>query len=98
MATFRVEVDADHPVTSGVRPFDIHDELYILELLADVRVLLSAVNPEPAPSTPRSPLGWVRQHGQGKVCYLAPGHGPEQLEHPSVARLIAQALAWFRAG
>lgn len=97
MATFRVAIDVpDHPVTRGVSAFDIHDELYVLELRSAVRVLLSAENPEPgAPSAPRLPLGWVRQHGQGRVCYVALGHGPEQLSHPSVVRLITQALAWF---
>lgn len=100
MATFRVAIEVpDHPVTRGVSAFEIYDELYILELRSEIRVLLSAESPDaPARSTPRVPLGWVREHGQGKVCYLALGHGPEQLEHPSYARLIQQALAWFSAG
>lgn len=96
MASFQVAIEApEHPVTSGVSAFEIHDELYVLEVLSDIQVLLSAKNPELAWPSARVPLGWVRQFGQGKVCYLALGHGPEQLEHPSVARLITQALEWF---
>lgn len=96
MATFRVEIAAErHPVTNGVSAFEIYDEQYVLEILSDVRVLLSAAHAESAPSAARLPLGWVRKHGEGKVCYLALGHGPEQLEHPSCAALINQALAWF---
>jgi type 1 glutamine amidotransferase len=102
MTTFRVEIEAPaHPVVSGLEPFEIYDELYVLELLSDVHVLLSSENPEPSRPTAqgdahrRLPLGWVRKQGQGKICYLALGHGQEQLEHPSVAGLIQRALGWF---
>jgi uncharacterized protein len=100
MGRFRVEIDApDHPVTTGVDAFDIYDELYLLELCSPLQVLLSAwhAEPEVTPEVParRVPLGWVRAHGEGKVCYVALGHGPEQLEHPSVKRLVSQALDWF---
>lgn len=106
MTTFRVAVDvADHPVTRGVDAFEIYDELYVLELLSEVHVLLSAENPERGAdgadgavndsSSARLPLGWVRQYGRGKVGYLALGHGPEQIAHPSLGRMVRQALAWF---
>ena len=99
MDRFRVEIDAtDHPVSVGVDAFDIHDELYLLELCSPVRVLLSAWHAEAGDPMParRVPLGWARAYGEGKVCYVALGHGPEQIEHPSLKRLIRQTLDWFR--
>jgi uncharacterized protein len=98
MDRFHVDIDApDHAVSVGVDAFDIYDELYLLELCSPLRVLLSARHAD-ADDTParRVPLGWARAYGEGKVCYVALGHGPEQLEHPSVARLVRQALDWFR--
>lgn len=93
-----------HRVTAGVAPFRIVDELYVLELEPDVDVILqgnlaaseataSAATTSDEPTT--LPLGWVRRHGLGRVCYFALGHGPEQLAHPSLRSLIRSALWWF---
>jgi hypothetical protein len=38
--------------------------------------------------------GYVRTHGQGRVCYLATGHHRAQLELPSMQQLLANAARW----
>jgi hypothetical protein len=81
---------SDHPILSGVGDFTIVDELYLLEQLSPFEVLLSADH-----LGFERPLAWVKPFGQGRVCYCALGHAPEQLRHPSVRAVLKNALAWF---
>ena len=80
----------DHPVLSGVGDFTIIDELYLLEQLSPFEVLLSADH-----LGFERPLAWVKPFGQGRVCYCALGHAPEQLQHPNVRAVLKNALTWF---
>jgi type 1 glutamine amidotransferase len=85
--TFTVEiVDRDHPVTAGLDSFEVEDERYELKDEApDLRVLARAEGHTSI---------YVRQHGRGRVCYVAPGHDRRTLELPQYARLVHQAIAW----
>jgi type 1 glutamine amidotransferase len=76
----------DHPVTAGLEPFTLEDELYHLADVADdIRVLAWAEE---------QPMVYVRQHGAGRVCYIAPGHDQRAIGRPEYARLVNQAIAW----
>lgn len=85
--SFTVErLAADHPVTAGVAPFTIEDELYHLTAVApDIRVLAWAEE---------QPMVYVRQHGAGRVCYIAPGHDHRTLGCAAFAQLVWQAIDW----
>ena len=89
--TFAVEiVDRDHPVTAGLDCFEVEDERYELKDEAtDLRVLARAEGHASV---------YVRQHGRGRVCYVAPGHDRRTLELPQYARLVHQAIAWTARG
>lgn len=84
---FAVEiVEPDHPVTAGVGLFDLDDERYELEdLRDDVQVLARAEG---------HPAVYVRQHGRGRVCYIAPGHDRRALTVAEYGRLVCQAIEW----
>jgi type 1 glutamine amidotransferase len=84
---FTVEtVDPSHPVTAGIASFEVEDERYELKDEApDLRVLACA---EGFPSV------YVREHGRGRVCYVAPGHDRRTLELAAYAQLVRQAIAW----
>jgi hypothetical protein len=84
---FTVEiVDGTHPVTAGIASFEVEDERYELkDEAADIQVLARA---EGFPSV------YVRQHGRGRVCYVAPGHDRRTLELPQYAQLVHQAIGW----
>lgn len=41
-----------------------------------------------------APAGWWREMGQGRFCYLSPGHTTEGLNHPMTQRLIRNATRW----
>ena len=75
-----------HPITAGIEPLEIEDERYELrDLLPDVEVLAQAEG---------FPMVYARPCGQGRVCYIAPGHDQRSLGHPAYAQLVRQAIAW----
>lgn len=88
---FTVEViDREHPVTAGLDSFEVEDERYELtDEAADLAILARA---EGHPSV------YVRQHGRGRVCYVAPGHDRRTLALPQYAQLVHQAIAWAARG
>lgn len=84
-------VDPDHPITRGLAAFTVKDEPYEHELLGDpVHVLVD----RPGKSAKREPVAWIKQHGQGRVAYLALGHHRKSLEAPPVDELLRRAIAW----
>jgi hypothetical protein len=88
--TYEVHVDGEHPITSGVGDFTLFDEYYVIELSGpDVRVLAwrDAENAT-------EPLLYVREHGAGRVCYLALGHDMRAWGQPMFQRLVRQAIRW----
>lgn len=84
---FTVQVEkVAHPITEGIDSFEIEDERYELQDVAeDIQVLASA---EGHPSI------YTRQHGAGRVCYLAPGHDRRTLALPVYGKLVDQAIEW----
>jgi type 1 glutamine amidotransferase len=88
-------VDCDHPITEGLEDYEHEDELY--ELTGDfvdrnnvvpvrgVRVLAEAEG---------HPMVYVKEHGAGRVVYLASGHDARSLGHPTYRLLFTRAVAW----
>ena len=77
---------AEHPVTAGIAPFAVEDELYhLVDVAPDIEVLAWAEG---------QPMVYVRRHGAGRVCYIAPGHDGRVLGRPEYAQLVHQAIAW----
>jgi type 1 glutamine amidotransferase len=79
---FLVDVDdADHPLTAGIEPFEVIDELYLFEKRADVQTLLhSSFHGSCAPfaaadwDTDHAPVMYLHEVGAGTVLYLSLGH------------------------
>lgn len=82
-------VDPEHPVTRGVRPFTLHDELYIMEHWPDAYHLLAGT-----PAEGGQPIAWVREQGKGRVFYLSLGHNAHCFENVDYARLLRQGVQW----
>lgn len=82
--------DPGHPVTAGVGPFEILDEVYGgYEVLPDSRPLLTTDHPANTPT-----LGWWRTYGAARVVYLQLGHDHHAFENPNFRRLLANAVSW----
>lgn len=95
---YRVSVvDREHPVTAGVQDFDIASEQYYMNVDPRVNVLAETVfdgKHIPWIEGTRMPQIWTSQWGAGRVFYSAIGHFIEDLQEPSVTRLMKQGFQW----
>jgi type 1 glutamine amidotransferase len=88
---FTVHADQNHPVTSGLAPFEIDQEHYQLNLAPDSAVVAWRDTP-----AGREPVLHVREHGAGRVAYLQLGHDMRAWDDPAVRGLLARCAAWAR--
>jgi type 1 glutamine amidotransferase len=80
----------NHPVTAGLKDFDIHDEIYWgFRVGNDVTPLITTTYPESG-----KPLGWARSQGKSRVVYLQLGHGKEAFANENYRKLLAQSIRW----
>ena len=80
---YTVEItDPDHPLVKGIAPFEVRDELYVLELHPPLEVLLHTRFTGPCrgfaegditDDEPR-PVLYLRRSGAGLVCFFTLGH------------------------
>jgi type 1 glutamine amidotransferase len=85
--------DAAHPVTAGVRDFRLSDELYCFDYHSPFTTLVSCLH-----ENIERPVVWTRQYGQGRVFYLALGHGVGQMTDPNFQTLLVNGIRWSVAG
>ena len=90
-ADFTVHIeDTKHPITRGLSDFEVHDETYKkCSFEKDNHLLLTTNHPD----SDRE-LGWVRNYGNGKVCFIMVGHGPTVYEDPTYRQLVARSIRW----
>jgi type 1 glutamine amidotransferase len=97
-------VDADHPITRGVKDFVVTEEQHYLIYDKDPKtVLVRSVNEEGRTySTPKygnqgatCEACWAYEYGKGRVCYMAPGHTIPSLWNPEYVKLQRNALRWL---
>ena len=90
---FRVKVaDKKHPVTKGLKDFDILDETYgIFCVNPDVHVLLTT---EETTSTPS--IAWTKRYGKSKVVTILLGHDQHAWNNPNHKKLLTQAIHWAK--
>ncbi len=82
IGAFHVDIDEpDHPLTAGIAPFEVVDELYLFEMRSTVRTLLhSQFSGSCAPfavadwDTKHAPVMYLHDVGEGEVLYLSLGH------------------------
>ncbi|MFW5689724.1 MAG: ThuA domain-containing protein [Spirochaetota bacterium] len=80
---------ATHPITEGVGAFAHPDEHYFMDVDEGVTELLRATSELGDQSA-----GWCREHGDGRVAVLVPGHTRQMLAEPMLRRLLSNAAAW----
>lgn len=79
-----------HPVTHEIDDFEIHDEIYKgCYFKDDNNVLLTTDE-----STSDKTIGWTRQYGKSRVCYIQLGHGPEAYNNKNYGKLVSNAIKW----
>ncbi|HEY8745452.1 MAG TPA: ThuA domain-containing protein [Chloroflexota bacterium] len=88
-------VDHEHPITQGFEDYEHEDELY--ELTADFvnqRNVIPLSGVTVLAEAEGHPMVYVKQHGAGRVAYLASGHDARSLDQPTYRTLFQRAIAW----
>jgi uncharacterized protein len=88
---FKIHIeDPSHPVTRGVKDFQIHDETYKLFDVADTcHALLTTDEP-----LSNKVIGWAKTYEASRVIYLQSGHDHFAYENLNFRQIVAQAIRW----
>ncbi len=79
-----------HPITTGIEAFAIHDEFYTETHMSDIQVHMVAFDRGMA-----YPMAWSKTTGQGRVAHIAPGHFREVWELKPYQQLLLQTIDWL---
>ncbi len=98
--SFKVRVtNRDHPITQGVNDFVVTDEQHYMEYdKAPGHIFLETVNEEGLDYRgmgPQAPGGWAYDYGEGRICYMSPGHLLRVLWNPEYVKLQRNAVNWL---
>lgn len=86
-----VEPVGEHPITAGAEAFDVRDEHYNIEILADdINVFLHTTSATGGDVV----SGYTRTIGNGRVCVLTPGHTEAVFKDPNFQTILMNALDW----
>jgi type 1 glutamine amidotransferase len=97
---FRVRIlNPDHPITEGVRDFVVTDEQHYMEYQKDPgHLLMESVNEDGLDFRDlgtTAAAGWAYDYGEGRVCYLSPGHLIEAMWNPEYEKVQQNAARWL---
>jgi hypothetical protein len=82
--------DKNHPVTKGVRDFELFDETYKGYWVdPSVKILITTKD---TTSTPI--IGWTKTYGKAKIVVLQSGHDSPTFQNPSFRQLLKQSIEW----
>lgn len=87
----KVQVAAqDHPVTRGLKSWDMVDETYNMTDAGDgSRILLTTEHPKSMKT-----LGWTREFGKSRVFCLQSGHDDESWSNPNFKEVLRRGICW----
>ncbi len=88
---FKVQVvDGGHPITRGVKDFQIHDETYgKFDMAPESHLLLATEEPTSART-----LAWAKTYEGARIAYIQLGHDQLAYKNPNYSRLVANAIRW----
>ena len=82
--------DTRHPITKGLKDFEIHDEAYKDCWFAKDNHLLLTTDHPMSDKT----VGWTRMFGKACVCTIQLGHDSKAYANPAFRRLVANSIRW----
>jgi len=85
--------DSEHPVTKGMKDFEIEDETYRHKYHRNLQMRsLTRMNKPGA--IERQSMGWVSHYGKGRVFYTGNGHGEKAWKNLQFQRLVTRGMYW----
>jgi type 1 glutamine amidotransferase len=92
-------INRDHPITEGVNDFTVTDEQHYMDFDKDRgNIFMETENLDGLDYRGQGATavgGFAHEYGQGRVCYLAPGHLLTVLWNPELVKLHKNALDWL---
>ena len=83
-----------HPVTKGVKDFEIFDETYKGYYVAEgVQPLLTTTV-----ASSNNVIGWAKKYGKARVVVLQSGHATPTFQNENFRKLLKQSIEWTYAG
>jgi type 1 glutamine amidotransferase len=83
-----------HPVTKGIKDFEVFDETYKGYYVASgVVPLLTTTEKSSNPL-----IGWTWQYGKARVVTLQSGHAAPTFQNENFRKLLKQAIEWSYQG
>jgi len=98
--TYTVNVNSGHPITEGIKDFQVVSEQYYLHTDPGNLVLATTQFPAPGIDGPHvgnpcaMPTVWVKSYGSGKVFYNALGHVRKVFDIPEATELMRRGFLW----
>lgn len=87
-------VDKKHPVTKGVKDFELFDETYKgYYVEPGVKLLLTTTD---TTSTPV--IGWTKTYGKSQIVTLQSGHDSPTFQNSNFRQLLIQSIKWVYSG
>ena len=81
--------DKDHFITKDVNDFKLQDELYLFEIHSDFNTLIFCYY-----ENIERPVAWFKQYGNGRVFYIALGHGIDQISNSDFQKMVINGIKW----
>jgi type 1 glutamine amidotransferase len=79
-----------HPITKGLKDFQIHDEVYgSFSVGRHVTPLIQTDHPESTPT-----IGWCHQYKNSRIVYLQLGHDHYAYENTNYRTLVKRSILW----
>jgi len=79
-----------HPITKGIGPFHIIDEIYNgMWYSPEITVLLKMTSP-----LKNTPVAWIGPYRKSRIVYMLPGHDEKSHYHPVFRQLVHRAIQW----
>ena len=80
----------DHPITSGLKDFTIHDEIYWgFRVDPKAQPLLTTTHEKSG-----NPIAWTMPRETGRTVYVQLGHGPSAYDNPAYREIVARCIRW----
>lgn len=89
--TIEVEVvDPGHPITQGLRGWEMVDETYAMKATPeDSKILLTANHP-----LSMKAVAWTREYGRARVFCYQSGHDRQAYSNPSFRTVLVRGIRW----
>ncbi len=102
---FWVRIDnKDHPITKGINDFEVVDEQHYVVYDKDVKYILAHSSYEGTDNVYKDNIGresttapsvWAYDYGQGRVCFMAPGHMISVMWNPEYEKMQKNGMDWL---